>query len=248
MRHPAVLLSLLAVGCSYPQFIAKKTVEFTVPVAGVTELDAVTHNGPIHVTGVAAAEMISVRAEMSVRGMTQDEADANLHLLQVTNDVVAGKLQLRGKYPSGELNNRSPSFAFTVTMPGHLGVRLESHNGGLHVTGTEGPVALTTHNGGIEGTVTGAPLVATTHNGGIKLRLTSSKALDAAVTTHNGSVKVALPAAANAMLVAETHNGGISAPAGLQDARTARNRVQGRLGDGSGKLQVETHNGSISFD
>lgn len=247
MRTLPLLPVLLLAACGYPRFAASKTVEFTVPAADLQRLHCETHNGGITITGKAEATDITVRAELSVRGYTQAEADANLHLLEVGSDKANGTLKLYGKYPRGELMNRSPSFAFTLTMPAGLEAELESHNGSMQLTGLAGSLKSTSHNGDVRLQGACAKVAIETHNGDVTADLAGKGALDGSLVTHNGNVVLAFPGAVDATLEASTHNGSLHATR-LTDAKVSRRQLSGRLGAGTGKLSVTTHNGDVTVN
>jgi hypothetical protein len=252
MRH-SLLLSLVAIAalgsaCGYPSFQAKKTVELTLPTASVSRLLCTSHNGRIEVSGDAAATSINLKAEMSVRGSTQEEADANLNLLEVGQEQNDGTLKVWGKYPTGSLNNRSPSFSFTMTVPARMHLELESHNGGLTARGTDGPIRLETHNGDIDAKVATGKVEAETHNGSVELAIGGTGKLDGTVTSHNGGIRVGITGERGATIEAATHNGSIKAGAKVAEAAATRTSLRGRIGDGSGKLVITTHNGNVTIE
>jgi hypothetical protein len=240
-----LLLLLGAAACAHPSFRASKVVELTLPADGLTALDCESHNGAIRVTGDAAAAAVALRAELSVRGVTQEEADANLELLAIAHERDGGTLRVRGDYPRDRLANRSPSFAFTLTVPPRTGVRLVSHNGDLHAAGIEGNAALETHNGDVDATLRTNRLAVASHNGDVDLRVDGAGALDGTVASHNGDVTLTLAGTIGTRVEAATHNGRVTPPANAADATSGRRRFAGRLGDGAGRLLVETHNGDV---
>lgn len=245
MRHSA-LLFLFAAACSFPRHTASKVVEFTVPATALQRLECETHNGGITITGSPTADSVTVRAEMSVRGYSQEEADTNLHQLEVGNETTDGKLRLFGKYPSTGLSNCSPSFAFTLTIPQRLEVELESHNGDLTVNDLTGNLKSTTHNGDIELKGQSPKVALETHNGNVIADFAGRGSLDGEVTTHNGNVVLSFPGEVDATVAASTQNGSLKASDRLTDAKQSRRQLNGRVGSGAGKLNVTTHNGNVS--
>jgi DUF4097 and DUF4098 domain-containing protein YvlB len=243
----AILLPVLALAaCTQPGFVAKKSVDLSIPAAGVGTIACTSHNGEIAVQGDAAANEIGVHAELSVRGYTQDEADANLKQMSVDQEVANGTLKLIGKYDTAALMNRSPSFAFHLKTPRQVALQLESHNGSIHAEGTQGTVALLSHNGEIIGKVATARVNAETHNGSVRLDLANQGRLDGEIVSHNGNIVVALGEGIGTAVTASTHNGDVTA-ARLQDATVSRQNVSGRVGDGSGRLSITTHNGDVTI-
>lgn len=250
MRHtfllPLVAVALLTSACSYPRFQARKTVELTLPAASVSRLQCTSHNGEIAIDGDPVATDVVLKVEMSVRGHSQEEADTNLDLLEVGQEEAGGQLKLWGKYPAGLLNNLSPSFAFTMTVPAQMELQLRSHNGDLIARGTKGAIRLETHNGSINANVSAAKVEVETHNGAVELDLAGSGPLDGTITSHNGGIRVGI-GQHGATIEAATHNGSIRAGEGIVAASVTRNRLRGTIGDGSGRLAITTHNGSVTI-
>ena len=66
------------------------------------------------------------------------------------------------------------------------------------------------------------------------------------MTTHNGNVTLGFPGAVDATVTASTHNGSLSGGAKLADAKVSRRQLTGRIGAGTGKLTITTHNGNVT--
>jgi hypothetical protein len=248
MRALALPVLLLA-GCTYPGFVSSRVIELTIPATNLTTIDCSSHNGAIVVHGDAAATDVALRAELSVRGYTQEEADKNLQLLSLGKDFADGKLKIYGQYDQYRLGNMSPCFAFTLKVPQQVALTLESHNGDIRADGTRGAVAFESHNGDIVATATTSQLDAETHNGLVRIDVASDEAqhgkLDGKITSHNGDVVVGLAEGIGTSLTASTHNGEITPPRQLQDAVVKKRSLRCRIGDGSGNLQISTHNGDV---
>ncbi|MBL8755820.1 MAG: DUF4097 family beta strand repeat protein, partial [Planctomycetes bacterium] len=86
---------------------------------------------------------------------------------------------------------------------------------------------------------------ASSHNGDIAVRIDGDGALDGSVTTHNGDVDLTLAEGRGTMLEAATHNGRVTPPSRLVDATIGKHKLTCRIGDGKGKLLVNTHNGNV---
>lgn len=236
---------LFAAACVFPNYKAVKVVELTLPAADFRKLDCESHNGSIVVNGDPTATDVSMRAEISVRGFSQAEADANLHLLEVGREDRGDTMRLFGKYPPGELSNRSPSFQFTLKVPRRLALQLVSHNGNITANDVEGATSIETHNGDIAGAMPTNHLAATTHNGDVELRLSGQGPLDGEVRSHNGDIDLAIGAGLGGRVEAATNNGKVTPPPVLKDATVGNRRLSFSVGDGKGKLVVETHNGDV---
>ncbi|MBM4060812.1 MAG: DUF4097 domain-containing protein [Planctomycetes bacterium] len=242
---PLLLTSCVLLTCTLPTYEARRTVDLRLPAAELARFVCTSHNGTISVTGDPAIVEVEVRAELSVRGWSQGEADDNLNLMSVGHERQGGTLRVFGHYPQGALDNLSPSFAFTVRLPRQVALELESHNGDLVVRGTAGDQRCTTHNGGIDAQADGRRLGFLTHNGRIGVDVTTAGPVDGTFESHNGEVDVAFGPAASATLTAGTHNGGISAGERLRDVRLDRSTLRARIGDGEGRVAITTHNGDV---
>ncbi|MBL0172900.1 MAG: DUF4097 family beta strand repeat protein [Gemmatimonadaceae bacterium] len=81
-------------------------------------------------------------------------------------------------------------------------------------------------------------------SGGVHLGFVSSpKSLS--VESGSGSVAVALPAGVDATVDIETGSGGISSDFPVRTNSVQRDRLRGTIGDGSGRIRIETGSGSV---
>ncbi|MBP8299623.1 MAG: DUF4097 family beta strand repeat protein [Planctomycetes bacterium] len=245
MRSPTLLLLLLLPSCVNPSFVASRTVDLSLPAADLQTLSCESHNGSITVNGDPTVTTVEVHAELSVRGYSQGEADDNLRLMSVGQDAKKEALRIFGNYPVGSLNNRSPSFTFTMKVPQNVQVKATSHNGDIRVTGTRGNQSLNSHNGDIEGSLHGNRIEAQSHNGRVVLQITTEGQVDGTIESHNGNVEVQFAEKATTTLAASTHNGSIEPGGQIKDANIGRSSLRGRIGDGKGSLTVSTHNGDV---
>lgn len=241
-----LLLPFLAACFNHPQFVASKVLEAEIPAVDVQQLVCESHNGGIEATG-APTETIVLRVEMSVRGMTQEEADANLLLLELGRERVGDRLRLFGKHPANALDDRSPTFRFVLTVPARLNLQLGSHNGELVARGVGGKLAATTHNGRILADLAGTEVALQSHNGDVQVRLDGEGRLDGTVETHNGEVGITFAPGRSATIAANTHNGRITTNGQVRVLEQGRSSLRGQVGDGTGELTVTTHNGDIDL-
>ena len=250
MRPALLALPLLVTACSFPQFVASKTVELEIPLEQATALQCRTHNGDITVSHGPDGQHVIVQAELKVRGFTQEEADDNLATMSLRHAVESGALQLIRDYPKSRLNGRSPTYTYTLTVPEHLALDLRSHNGDILTSGTKGSLTVRTHNGDIETWVDNPNVEIGTHNGDVQLEIASRGRLEGSVETHNGDVRVSLHEDASCWIEARTHNGRIDPPAEIHDATIKKRSLRCRVGrqQTDGKLRVRTHNGSVRID
>ena len=165
--------------------------------------------------------------------------------------------------------NKSVSVSLDVKVPNKTNILLlGTHNGAVTVSNIQGKVDGSTHNGRIKTssisgetkleTHNGAVICEeisgnawmTTHNGSIK----TSYAADApgvceiSLETHNGSIDLKTPPNVSAAVNVSTHNGSIKTELPITlIGKVSKNKINGKIGEGLGKLKLETHNGSIKI-
>lgn len=242
---PALLVSCLLVSCENYRFVAKSAEEFRVPASELAQLVCTTHNGKIEIEGTEGVDEVVVQAFLSARGPTPEEAEQNLQMLRVTREVRAGRLELDLEHPDPWWGV-SPSVAFIIQAPPHLSGRLLTHNGAIVVNGMRGELIGETHNGNVVVVGDFDQLRLTTHNGSIRAEVVGEGPVDGKLETHNGSVTVALDDTRSTRIVANTHNGAVRATREMQSVEKGRNWLVAESGTGEGRLEVETHNGSVT--
>lgn len=238
-------LALATSGCSFAAFEARATQDFVVPAEELTQLVCTSHNGSIRVAATAAATVVTVHVELSVRGDSQAEADARLQQLRVDRQIDHGVLQIAGIAGDGMGAGASPGFAFSIEAPARLAAKLTSHNGAIVATGLSADAILATHNGGI--TLRGAPprVEAVTHNGSIEAEVDGDGPLDGNLTSHNGGIALRLGQGRSASIEASSDNGRVRAQRDLAGLQSDGGRLSATAGSGAGRLVLATHNGGV---
>jgi lia operon protein LiaG len=82
-----------------------------------------------------------------------------------------------------------------------------------------------------------------TGSGDVSLGMTSDA--DLAVETGSGSVTIGVPGTFGAALDIDTGSGGITVDLPVSDRRASRGSFTGRVGDGNGRVQIETGSGGV---
>lgn len=167
---------------------------------------------------------------------------------------------------SGEVSLHTSNGAI-VALDVHGDVDLRTANGRIEVRGHEGRLRAHTSNGRVEMSRIDGELQVRTSNGAVRVEgavlrgigfiETSNGAvtLDAEliddasyrVRTSNGSVTLTLYEP-DVSLDLETSNGRITYDAEILTTMSDRNRLQGRIGEGSARLDVRTSNGTITLN
>lgn len=106
-------------------------------------------------------------------------------------------------------------------------------------------IRIDTGSGGIDlDDVGGDRLLMDTGSGGVRLTLNRApQSID--VDTGSGGVTIRSPEGLNAMVELETGSGSIETDFPITVRRHSRDHVQGQIGDGSGRVKIDTGSGSI---
>jgi hypothetical protein len=202
-------------------------------------------------SGITASVYIAA-GEIDAQGVS-----ANVRLDTGTGDVTARDI-------SGALDVDSGSGGVTVQgVQGDLSVdtgsgsvrvsdvvgdivELDTGSGGIVGTGLEAAtVSVDTGSGTIELLRVSAPSVLVdTESGSVEIELMTDVDL-LEVDTGSGSVTVRAPADLGATVEIDTGSGGIDLDFPLEVRSVRRDRVEGRLGDGAGTINIDTGSGSI---
>lgn len=242
------VLAVLAVtaSCSFPTCEAKKVVDIDVPAAGLRTIDCESRNGGIRIVGDPACTTVALHADVRIRAFTDEEAAATLAQMSVAHEIVDGRLVVRGVCPE-PLAGRIPGFEFAFVVPAGIAARLASHNGSLDLRGVDGDLQIETHNGGIAVTSSARRIDATTHNGEITIRRGGDGGLEGTLQSHNGGITVEAAPDVDTTVEASTHNGRLAWPDDAREVRRDGSSFSCRLGDGSARLAIVTHNGDVAI-
>lgn len=244
-RPLSLVLLALASSCSFPKFIARQTLTDSYPIGAASKLHCRTHNGDVTVIGKAGLTEIRMRAELSVRGHTQHEADANLQLLAIRHEEDGDRFLLTSDFDRSRLKNMSPSFTFVLETPPGLALQIESHNGDIRTASTAGAVYCTTHNGDISTRAAANRVELLSHNGDVDASIEANGPLNGMLTSHNGDIGFDLAGNPGTRVTAETHNGRTRLERRVQGASISKRRLDFQLGGGDGRIKLVTHNGDV---
>lgn len=271
MRHRlAVLSSLLLGSCvfhfSSPACWVNERDAFEVDRGKFTGVRCTTHNGLVSVAASDDRERVLVKVKKSAGAGDESEARVALAAIEVTHRQVDGKLVLGWRWTVPPQRGWHADVAFDVAQPRDLPISVETHNGTVRVVGMTAAVEAETHNGGldlldcsgavmgkthngeIEARLSGRDVQLTTHNGSVSVALAGDGPVHGSVCSHNGPVRIDLAPTRTGRLVCRTDNGRVSCGRALSDVERGEDFLVGRLGEGDGRLEVETHNGSIKVN
>jgi len=217
--------------------------EFTLAPTGTFRVDAAP-NGGIEVTG---GDESRVRVLARVTASARTEAEATALLQEVRVAAADGRVEADG--PRGG-RHRWWSVSYRVFVPRKTGLRLESINGGIDVSGVAGDMDLETTNGGLHLERVAGRVTGRTKNGSVELVLDGQRWDGEGVDlqTTNGSVRLWVPEDYSANVETGTVNGGLETdfPVTLQGRLRGR-RLDLTLGSGGPRIRAVTTNGSVSL-
>lgn len=152
-------------------------------------------------------------------------------------------------YRSGQNRRRNDgdvSVHYTVRLPQGVNLYSRTVNGAISITGVGGAVDARTVNGAITASSTSGPVQAQTVNGSIRVKMGSVRADDLRYKTVNGSITVEVPGDFAGRLSLRTVNGSLQSdfPITVQGRFNPR-RIDAQIGEGGGRLEVETVNGGV---
>jgi len=161
-------------------------------------------------------------------------------------DVGSGPVKVSGA--DGSLNVDTGSGP--VEVSGFRGGELTIDTGSGGVTGSQlqaSEIQIDTGSGDIELTAVTSPvLMLETGSGSVGVDL-RGPVRELAVETGSGDVSVRAPASLAAEIEIETASGGIETDFELQVTRHSRDHVVGQIGNGTGKVAIETGSGDVQL-
>jgi hypothetical protein len=151
-----------------------------------------------------------------------------------------------GSEGSMSVRHNDVSVDYVVRVPNGVAFTGRAVNGGVEAAGLSGDVLAVSVNGSIEVSTSGA-VEASTVNGSIRAAMGAARWDDEIrFSTVNGRIDLTLPGDADAVVSASTVNGDIATDLPLKvTGRFGPKRVSGTIGDGGGRLSLETVNGGI---
>ncbi|MBN2563697.1 MAG: DUF4097 family beta strand repeat protein [Phycisphaerae bacterium] len=242
----------LSVGCMMGASIwtDEVTEELRIDTAGLTRLEARTHNGAIQYTGHAEHEpAVLVQVTKKGGGRTMGEAQDALAAIEVfVEPRGADTQQLAWRWKTPKLPNWGASVSYKINAPASLSLDAQSHNGEIKASGVAADAKLVSHNGQIDVQSSGSRLDIETNNGRITVNHQGGRL---AAVTHNGPIIAKFE---GDDLALTTHNGRIEADLSRckslhGDICSHNGEITLTVGDGlSADLTCATHNGSIRCD
>lgn len=212
------------------------TIDYTIVVPLDTEIRGITGSGDINAGGVRGpvnfiAGSGRVTASEIVGDVQALAGSGEIHLSDVQGRVqaTAGSGEITLNAVKGETRLQAGSGRIQVAQPGDM-VVASAGSGKIIVTGATSDLRLRGSSGGI--TVDGDP--------------GASAYWD--FRTSSGNVELHVPASGNFRFYAKTNSGSINAGIPIvMEGTTGKHELRARIGEGKGRVEVETSTGNISL-
>lgn len=258
MRHPliaktalaaAVVAMLFTTGCTnfggHLPAKAQRNEQLTSSASGITNLDVYSEVGRIVLETTDATEA-SILADITVRSKTDEEAQSLVEMVRITAERSGPKLLVRAIKPSGFGRNQL-SVDFTISAPAHLAVQCTTNVGDIRIDGFAGRVTAKTDVGRIEATRVRSTADCHTNVGDISLVYAADAPAEtnASAETNVGSVDITLGSDVSAEVNARVNVGSIDTERPLTVSGRIGKSLNGSVGDGEGRIRLQTNVGSI---
>jgi len=239
-------VALLASGSLFASVTEEETYTYTLNDGGRFSISNV--NGSISVTGGNgdSVEIIAIKKADSQAELDKIEIEISHSADEIVVETELGKSD--HWYSRGSSNGQ---VKYEIIVPVNTMLdSVETVNGGVTIGGVSGKVFAESVNGGLEISDLAGDVKLSTVNGSIDaefVRLEGQQSVKA--ETVNGRITIHLPENADVQISADTLNGGINGrDFGLEtDKGFVGSDLNGSIGNGSARLNIDTVNGSIKI-
>jgi len=246
IRTFTFVIALLATGSLFASVTEEETFSYRLDDGGRFSLSNV--NGSVVVTGGDgdSVEIIAIK-----KADNQEDLDKIEIEISHSADEIIVETELGESNRWFSRGSNSGSVRYEVIVP--LSTRLDSVetvNGNVNISGVSGKVFAESVNGDLEVSDLAGDVGLSTVNGSIEAefaRLEDQQRVK--METVNGRVTIDLPEDADVDISADTLNGGINASDfGLEtDKGFVGSDLNGKIGNGGARLNIDTVNGSIKI-
>lgn len=227
-------------------FVASRDFFDSVPVTGQGMLQLEAVNGRVAITGQPGETSVTVKAALHA-GSNASLADAGeaLSRLEVLVTGRADAIVVQTLQPEG-MDGRQYLVDYTITVPSHLAVSMSQVNGHLTAMDVGGTLLVKLTNGDVHlwGNL-GAANVSVVH-GSVEGTVTLPSGGEIKAFTLGGDIDLRVPKTTSADLTALVQFGTIAwRDLALRNVVETSRSLTGTLGDGAGRIDLETRNGDI---
>ena len=239
-------VALLVSGSLFASVTEEETFSFTLDDGGRFSISNV--NGSITVTGVSgnSVEIVATKKADNQDDLDEIEIDISHSATEIVIETETGESDSWFSH-----DNNSGQVKYKITLPvGTMLDSVETVNGDVNISGVSGNVVAESVNGGVDVRDLAGDASLSTVNGSIDAEFAKLEGQQSVkAETVNGRVSITLPDNANVDVSADTLNGGINGSEfGLvTDKGFVGSDLNGKIGNGSARLNIDTVNGSIKI-
>jgi hypothetical protein len=238
-------VALLATGSLFASVTEEETFSFTLEDGGRFSVSNV--NGSITVTGVGGnnVEIIAIKKADNQKALDEIEIEISHSANEIEIETELGDSD--GWFR----NSTSGQVRYKIIVPDSTELdSVETVNGDVTVSGVFGNVTAESVNGDLDISDLVGDVNLSTVNGSVNAAFAKCEGEQSIKTeTVNGRVTISLPESSDVQITADTLNGGINGrDFGLvTDKGFVGSDLNGKIGSGSARLNIDTVNGSIKI-
>ncbi len=238
-------VALAATGSLFASVTEEETFSFTLEDGGRFSISNV--NGSITVTGASgnSVEIIAIKKADNQKDLDEIEIEISHSANEIEVETELGDSD------SWFRNSNSGQVRYEITVPGSTELdSIETVNGDVTVSGVSGNVSAESVNGDLDISDLVGDVSLSTVNGSVNATFAKCEGEQSIKTeTVNGRVTISLPESSDVQITADTLNGGINGrDFGLEtDKGFVGSDLNGKIGSGSARLNIDTVNGSIKI-
>jgi len=238
-------VALLATGSLFASVTEEETFSFTLEDGGRFSVSNV--NGSITVTGVGGnnVEIIAIKKADNQKALDEIEIEISHSANEIEIETELGDSD--GWFR----NSTSGQVRYKIIVPDSTELdSVETVNGDVTVSGVFGNVTAESVNGDLDISDLVGDVNLSTVNGSVNAAFAQCEGEQSIKTeTVNGRVTISLPESSDVQITADTLNGGINGrDFGLvTDKGFVGSDLNGKIGSGSARLNIDTVNGSIKI-
>ncbi len=238
-------VALLATGSLFASVTEEETFSYTLDEGGRFSISNV--NGSITVTGASGnnVEIIAIKKADNQKELDEIEIEISHSASEIEVETELGDSD--GWFR----NNNSGQVRYEIIVPGGTELdSVETVNGDVTISGVSGNVTAESVNGDLDISDLVGDVSLSTVNGSVNAAFAKCEGEQSIKTeTVNGRVTISLPESSDVQITADTLNGGINGrDFGLDtDKGFVGSDLNGKIGSGSARLNIDTVNGSIKI-
>lgn len=225
----------------------ERTVHLSVPLQGLTELDAQTNIGSITIKSadVASCDVIAL---ITVKARTEEKARELAERVEIVAKVSDDKLTIKALKPVA-LSASNLTVDLTIFATKQLNLACSVNVGTIRISDFAGQIKATTDVGSIFCEEIQAGLNARANVGSIEVRYAddATAAFIAEATTNVGNIEFEGPAPISAKLSASTNVGSIETARPLTVVGAIGRSIETAIGQAQGSITLRTNVGSIKI-